>query len=421
MGQPNARRIQYEMILPLTSMVNDDRQTLSNTGCLKVGDVLEFYDRNAAGCLGSSLGTRTITAICPNEAIILDSAIDLTVVTNEAVIRNRTVDDAKEMLDRICGNYAQGDDYKLNWAPAISACDLDTPIVGQSQQYVPDSSCFAAGDTYALISDEGLAGTGSVVSTDDSQNIVVIDASIDCGALTNPKLINTSVTMKEQFLRIKQDLDTIGQEICEELDDGDCKNTAFYASQPFLQNSSSVYLDGNRKRKGSAGTQASLVNDTGNAEITFTSLVLGLDGNDIDIEMIDPAAASQSLSITVTGDYLNADRKVSVSLATDGGSAIISTAQDVADAINADADAKRLMQAIYGGDGTGVQSALAATPLAGGLNDGTGDYAELQLISANALGEYGLISFHIRPDESNRMSEPPRDSEELDTCYRRYI
>lgn len=423
MGQPNAKRLQFSAIQVLTSALNDDRQTLDQTYFVKVGDTLEFWDRNASGCLETLIGTRTVTGVCPDQAITLDSAIDLTTVTGTAVIRNRTIDDVQEAVQRLYDCGFEAEDYLIQWADTISACETDTPVVGQSTQTVPDASCWEAGDSWAIISDEGLAGTGTVIANDVTLNKVTIDDSIDCTALTNPKLINTSVDLKEQLKRLKQAIDAVGTPICEALADGDCDNTAFLVSQKFIVDSSNLYLDGVRKRKGTCGTLASLSNGAGAAELILTSLVLGTDGNDIDFEMLDPGGPSSPLSVTVTGTYDGADRKISISLETDGGSAIISTAQDVADAINADADAKRLVLAQFGGDGTGLQAALAATPLAGGLNDGTGDYCEIEQVDNNLISNTGYrwVSFHIRPNESNRLSSPPRESEELDVCYSKAV
>lgn len=422
MGQPNAKRLQYSAKHALTSTVNDDRHTLSNTHFLKVGDEIEFWDENASGCLETLIGVRTVTAVCPDEAVVVDSAIDMSSLSGSACIRNRSLDDVQAAMDRLYDCGFEAEDFLLQFAAPITASATDSPIVGQSEQTVSDATCWAAGDSWQIIDDNGLQGSGTVIGIDASTNEVILDTSIDAfGTLSNPKLLNTSVDLKTQLVRLKSLIDQVGSPICEELLDGDCDNTAFYASQTFVQNSSQLYLDGVRKRKGACGTLASLVNDTVNAEITFTSLVLGTDGNDIDIEFVDPAAASQALAVTVSGSYDGADRKISVSLATDAGLVITSTAQEVADAINADADAKRLVRAIYGGDGTGVQSALAATPLAGGLNDGDGDYCELQVLDNNALGGYGILSFHIRPNEGNRMSCPPQESEELDLCYSKAV
>ena len=417
MGQPNAKRLQFSPIQTLTSALNDDRQTLNQTYFVKVGDTLEFWDQNSAGCLETLVGSRIVTGVDPDVAITLDSAIDLTGVVGQAVIRNRSIDDVQVAIERLYAHGFEAEDYLIQWSAPITASLVDFPIVGQSAHTVADATCWATGDAYAVMSDDGLNLTGTVIGILPATNQVIIDQSADATLLTNPKLLNTSVDLKETLRRLKSLIDQIGTPVCEALLDGNCSDSVFYASQTFVQNSSQFYLDGVRKRKGTTGTRASLVNGAGDGELTFTSLVLGLDGNDIDVEMLDPGAASQALSVTVTGTYEGQDRKVSISLATDAGSALISTALDIAVAVNASGSARRLVSVIYGGTGLDVQAALVATSLSGGLNNGTGDYVELQVLQANTLGGYGILSFHIRPEEANRMSSPPQESEELDLCY----
>jgi len=85
-------------------------------------------------------------------------------------------------------------------------------------------------------------------------------------------------------------------------------------------------------------------------------------GSDCDstLEVADPGAADQSLSITVT------DNDVKVDLATDSGSAITSTVQEVIDEINNDTDAAALMIASLVSGATGadvVDTAAAKTDL----------------------------------------------------------
>lgn len=416
MGQPNAKRLEFVSIQNLTSSANDDFQTLTDTALIKVGDVLEFWDRDAAGCLTTLIGTRTVTGVCPDTSITLDSAIDLTTVSGTAAVRNRNIWDVQRAIERLYRHGHEAQDYLLYWSPAITATLTDTPIVGQSIHTVSDASCFAAGDTWSIISDEGLAGTGTVVSIDAATNQVTIDSNIDAGSLTNPKLINTSVDLKTQLMRLKSLIDQLGAPVCDYFD-GDCNDTVYFSSQSMVENSSHFYLDGVKKRKGTAGTRASLVAGAGNAELAIESVVLGLLGNDIDIVIVDPAAASQPLTVSVTGTLQGADRLITVSLATDGGSAITSTALQVAQAINAHPEAKKLVQVIAGGDGSGIVAALAQTPLAGGLNDGTGDYAEIRTVENNQLGGFDLVSLHIRPEENNRLSCAPQESEEIDLCY----
>ena len=76
----------------------------------------------------------------------------------------------------------------------------------------------------------------------------------------------------------------------------------------------------------------------------------------------DPGGNSQPLTITVTG------YDIDISLATDGGGTITSTAQQVIDAINGDAAASALVVAATApsNDGTGLVNALAQAPLATG-------------------------------------------------------
>jgi hypothetical protein len=86
-------------------------------------------------------------------------------------------------------------------------------------------------------------------------------------------------------------------------------------------------------------------------------------GNAVTIAYV-VAGASTPLTIDVT------DEDIVVNVETDGSSAAVSTADEVADAVNGDAEASALVSAenAAGNDGTGVVTALAATPLAGGQN-----------------------------------------------------
>jgi hypothetical protein len=88
----------------------------------------------------------------------------------------------------------------------------------------------------------------------------------------------------------------------------------------------------------------------------------GVEGNSITLALVDPGGNSLPLAVSVAGSA------ISVSLATNGSGAIISTAKQVRDAINAEARAAGLVKATLksGDDGTGVVVALTATPLTGG-------------------------------------------------------
>ncbi len=88
--------------------------------------------------------------------------------------------------------------------------------------------------------------------------------------------------------------------------------------------------------------------------VEFTALDVpawaGAAGNAIRVEYVDPGAASQPLTITVAGN------DISVSLATDGAGNIISTADDVIAAINADPAASLMVTASLapGNSGNGI-------------------------------------------------------------------
>lgn len=101
-----------------------------------------------------------------------------------------------------------------------------------------------------------------------------------------------------------------------------------------------------------------------NNDVTFKHSAGGTAGNSYTITLVDPAAASQSLAITVTGV------EVSISLATDGSKNITTTASQLVSAINNSADCNFIdfvceLQA--GESGAGVVEALSEQSLAGGL------------------------------------------------------
>ncbi len=78
------------------------------------------------------------------------------------------------------------------------------------------------------------------------------------------------------------------------------------------------------------------------------------------------------------------------------------------------------MQVQYGGDGSGTVSTFS-TNLSGGLDNGTGDYSELEQVYENFITGTGFkwISLHMRPNERNRYNEPPGDDEELSIDFRK--
>jgi len=98
-----------------------------------------------------------------------------------------------------------------------------------------------------------------------------------------------------------------------------------------------------------------------NNDITYTAVTPGDAGNAISVVYTDPAAANQALSVTARNNL------ITVNLATNGASAITSTATLVLAAVQAHARAAQLVSAaLSGASGAGVVTAMAETNLAGG-------------------------------------------------------
>lgn len=139
-----------------------------------------------------------------------------------------------------------------------------------------------------------------------------------------------------------------------------CRMVKFRA---LADNAGNVYIGGEDET-----VEATLATSLAGAnnDLTFTAVHGGIVGNRIRIAYIDPGAASQPLTVTVTetpGDVL-----IEFSLATSGASAITTTGDDIKTALLASADASAHVTAADSGgnDGSGVVTALAATALAGG-------------------------------------------------------
>lgn len=93
--------------------------------------------------------------------------------------------------------------------------------------------------------------------------------------------------------------------------------------------------------------------------VAVTAVTRGPDGNEITVAFVDPAGNTQALSVAVTGT------DIVVSLETDGTGELISTAAEVADAIDGDEDASALVSAVATSPET-VVAVLAETNLSGG-------------------------------------------------------
>lgn len=99
-----------------------------------------------------------------------------------------------------------------------------------------------------------------------------------------------------------------------------------------------------------------------NNDIRFEAQLAGPTGNDISVQLTDPETANASLQTSVD------DEKISITLATDGSENITTTAQDIAVAVDNDADAFDLVNVVLTeGDGSGVVEPLTEQNLSGGL------------------------------------------------------
>lgn len=115
-----------------------------------------------------------------------------------------------------------------------------------------------------------------------------------------------------------------------------------------------------------------------NTAITYTAKDAGYAGDGISVRLKDPAANSQALAVTVTGN------DIVVSLATNSGGAITSTAAQIIAALAASEAASSLIGAANTGasTGAGVVAAVAATNLAGGADAANGKAAGKAFTSA---------------------------------------
>lgn len=438
MGQTNLIRTLFEGSEIITSSVDSTKQLLAFTRYYKVGDRADIIALDAEGCqVGAALATGlTIDAIENGSSITFDASVDTSTALPAGAVGWYIVPNeiltGEEAIDRLYRCYAGSENITVQLCVnATPPSELDTPIVGQSRHLVDDISCLRVGDPVSVISDSGLLGTANIVSlqanADEANNMseIVLDDNIDTTAETNVKIC-TDVTVAVLFDRIKNNIDAIDQP-CENefIGDGTCTDTVFDSDALFLAGTSHFYLDGRKLRLGVAGTLATVDQGTypGNSDsLRFTSLITGTLGNEVEVEVV----AGAGLTVTVTKSFdwnagtLFTASQYLIQVNDNGGTA---SSQDIADAINADADAQRILLAQYGGDGTGVVAPFGPTALAGGLDDGTGDYAEMPQVYENniSLTGYNWVSMHIRPGEKNRLDRPPRDTEEMVIDYRKAL
>lgn len=135
--------------------------------------------------------------------------------------------------------------------------------------------------------------------------------------------------------------------------------------------------------------------------VIFASVARNYAANKLTVTYEDPASASSSLSVGVSGN------DIVVSLGTDISAAIVSTASQVAAAVNSTASASALVSASAKGSGSGTVTAIPKTTLSGG-NGGTSSlektkkyYYIIQLIldSGDVIAvESGYFSVYSQDD-----------------------
>lgn len=415
--QPNLERTYFRAQEEITTLINSAVQNVAFTGYYEIGDTVDIIDVGPDGCRISILGTRTIVDIVKDQALIFDSAIDTSTATGAPYAFVRNIDDGQEAVDRLYHKVNLG--QKCEVTEPIVAQALNSPVGGKTTYQVADVGMFRAGDSVSIVGDEGLVGNSTIDSVetraDESGNrsVVIITSVLDTSTFTNP-LIKSLVPICTVVERLRSDIDKIDEPIENELlDNADCLNVAFETDNLFRAGSTQLYLDGVKLRLGTVGTRATLTQGAGNAALTFHSMILGTAGNLTKVGVVAGAGLTVSVSGNFTAGY-------TVTVNDNGGAA---TAAQIANAINTSATAKRLVQAIYGGDGSGVVAAFAATNLASGANDGIGDYAEVPQVYNNAISGTGYkwVTLWVLPDDRRRLNKPPRNSEELTINYRKIM
>lgn len=113
---------------------------------------------------------------------------------------------------------------------------------------------------------------------------------------------------------------------------------------------------------GSFATLTTALTGTNN-DILFTARKRGVSGNIIQVQYLN-GGASQPLTLTLTGSLIK------VNLATDGASAVTTTASQILTAISLDTNVKSLIKPVLaaGNTGAGVVTVMAATNLSGGTD-----------------------------------------------------
>lgn len=429
MGQTRLERTHFEPRVEVLNPKNDDKQDVDFTGYFEIGDVVDVIDVDAAGNIISVLADN-LSIIAINDStkfVVLSAAADTTAATGIPKIRVQEIDDGFTAIDRLYRRRFRGT-IGFNLVQGILAQALNSPIAGQTTLDIADASFWKTGDLVDILADEGVIGSDiTIVSVNpnadaaNNRSTIVVSGVYDTSTFTNPFILNKTISLEDAIKRNQERIDGIDTPVeNQDLGIGNALDTSFIAPQLFIEGSSKLFIDGKRAKKGIAGTRASFLTGTGNAQLTVTSLLLGKLGNKVNITV----QAGAGLTVSVSKFYkansyqiVSAQTAYTIIVNDNGGAA---TSKDIADAINLDPDAKKIIQVQFGGDGSGTITPFSSN-LSGGLDDGNGDYAELEQIFENKISGTGfkILSLHMRPNERNRFSSPPEDDEELYVDFRK--
>jgi len=429
MGQTNLKRTHFEPRVTVLNVKNDDKQDVDFIGYFEIDDMVDIIDVDAAGNIVSILhdNVKVLAVNTGSKFLVLDTVVDTTAATGTAKIRVQQIDDGFEAIDRLYRRNLKGP-ITFYLQQGIEAQELNAPLAGQTIYDIDDASLWRAGDTVDILADEGIIQSEVMVisvnpNADAAFNkaTIVVAGVYDTSAFTNPFVLNKYITYADTIKRNQERIDGIDTPSeNNDLGVGNQLDTAWMSPALFVEASTKLFVDGRRAKKGTAGTRASHVEGAGTSELTITSMLMGVLGNEVEIVV----QAGAGLSVSVVKSYkanstviVPGQTAYTITINNNGGAA---TSQDIADAINADVEALRIVQVQFGGDGTGTVSPFS-TALTGGLDDGAGDYAELEQIYENSNVGTGFkwVSLHMRPNERNRYNEPPHDDEELCVDYRK--
>jgi hypothetical protein len=120
-------------------------------------------------------------------------------------------------------------------------------------------------------------------------------------------------------------------------------------------------------------------------DVTLTAVERGAAGNSITITLLDPSANSEPLAIEVT------DTDIVVTLATDGGGSITTTATELVTALNLDGDVTALVSA--SGSGASPLTDAVEDALEGGINSAIDVDANTITIASHGYGTGQVAQF----------------------------